>query len=250
MSKAVILCVDDEKMIRDFVQKNLEVRGFRVVVASHGVEALEIFNSKNIDLVILDIMMPRMSGYEVCQHLKSADVTRDIPVDWPLLQRLTQPTLAAMPGGNDALAELARLDGFPVRSFAILEIMGRRGRTETRLLSVETVEVPRSRFQPPEDYGPSTAGAAATRPSRSRRRRRRQLLAVEVAQDRLHRHPAHAVGELDRVRVDLAEEHLELGVEVVQVVDHECFGHRRQPGGDSRRCRPRTPPSWSSECSE
>ncbi|MFN2233928.1 MAG: response regulator, partial [Anaerolineales bacterium] len=52
-----VLIVDDEKPIRDFVLKNLDVRGFRVIVASNGVDALDIFNSRSIDLVILDIMM-------------------------------------------------------------------------------------------------------------------------------------------------------------------------------------------------
>jgi two-component system KDP operon response regulator KdpE len=65
-----VLVVDDEKSIRDFVQKNLKVRNFRVIVATHGVEALEVFNSQNIDLVILDIMMPRMDGLETTQQIR------------------------------------------------------------------------------------------------------------------------------------------------------------------------------------
>jgi two-component system KDP operon response regulator KdpE len=70
MIEPAVLVVDDEKTIRDFVQKNLEVRGFRVVVASQGIEALEIFNSQNIDLVILDIMMPRMDGLETTSRIR------------------------------------------------------------------------------------------------------------------------------------------------------------------------------------
>ncbi len=93
-------------------------------------------------------------------------LTRDIVVDWELIHRITQPTLAALPGGPDALAEMARLDGFPVQSFAVLEVMGRKGRTETRLLSVETVEVAEDHFLPPRDYkpsGPTTAAPGHTR---------------------------------------------------------------------------------------
>ncbi|HBX68821.1 MAG TPA: DNA-binding response regulator [Chloroflexi bacterium] len=70
MIEPAVLVVDDEKAIRDFVQKNLEVRGFRVSVASHGAEALDIFNSQNIDLVILDIMMPRLDGLETTQLIR------------------------------------------------------------------------------------------------------------------------------------------------------------------------------------
>jgi two-component system KDP operon response regulator KdpE len=66
----VVLIVDDEKPIRDFVQKNLDVRGFRVIVASNGVDALDIFNSKNIDLVILDIMMPHLNGLETTRRIR------------------------------------------------------------------------------------------------------------------------------------------------------------------------------------
>ncbi len=70
MIEPAVLIADDEKTIRDFVQRNLEVRGFRVVLASNGAEALEIFNSQNIDLVILDIMMPRVDGLETTSRIR------------------------------------------------------------------------------------------------------------------------------------------------------------------------------------
>jgi two-component system KDP operon response regulator KdpE len=70
MIEPAVLVVDDEKAIRDFVRKNLEIRGFRVAAASQGIEALEIFNAQNINLVILDIMMPRMDGLETIRRIR------------------------------------------------------------------------------------------------------------------------------------------------------------------------------------
>ena len=70
MIDPAVLIVDDEKTIRDFVQKNLEVRGYRVMIASNGIEALDIFNTQNVDLVILDIMMPRMDGLETTRQIR------------------------------------------------------------------------------------------------------------------------------------------------------------------------------------
>lgn len=70
MSNPIVLVVDDEKTIRDFVRRNLEVRNFGVVTASNGIDALSIFNSQNIDLVILDLMMPRLDGIETTRRIR------------------------------------------------------------------------------------------------------------------------------------------------------------------------------------
>jgi two-component system KDP operon response regulator KdpE len=70
MRETSVLIVDDEKPIREFVQKNLDVRGFRVRVATNGMEALAIFKSQHIDLVILDIIMPHLNGLEVTHQIR------------------------------------------------------------------------------------------------------------------------------------------------------------------------------------
>ncbi len=70
MVNPLVLVVDDEKTLRDFVRRNLEVRGYDVLNASNGLEALAIFTTNNVDLVILDLMMPRMDGLETTRCIR------------------------------------------------------------------------------------------------------------------------------------------------------------------------------------
>lgn len=66
----LVLVVDDEKPLREFMRRNLEVRGFLTMTASNGLEAMTIFESQNIDLVILDIMMPHLDGFETTRRIR------------------------------------------------------------------------------------------------------------------------------------------------------------------------------------
>lgn len=75
-----ILAVDDERHIVRLVQVNLERAGYHVVTAFDGKEALEKVEAENPDLVVLDVMMPYMDGFEVLQTLRKNPNTRDLPV--------------------------------------------------------------------------------------------------------------------------------------------------------------------------
>jgi two-component system alkaline phosphatase synthesis response regulator PhoP/two-component system response regulator VicR len=75
-----ILAVDDERHIVRLVQVNLERAGYQVVTAFDGKEALEKVESEHPDLVVLDVMMPFMDGFEVLQSLRKNPATRDLPV--------------------------------------------------------------------------------------------------------------------------------------------------------------------------
>jgi len=65
-----ILIVDDEKLIRDVIREYLTLDGFNTYEAENGIKAIEIFKNNNIDLVIMDIMMPKMDGYTACKEIK------------------------------------------------------------------------------------------------------------------------------------------------------------------------------------
>ena len=75
-----ILVVDDTKANRDILRILLKRDGYEIVEAADGVEALDLVESAQPDLVLLDIMMPGMDGFEVCERLKDNAETRDLPV--------------------------------------------------------------------------------------------------------------------------------------------------------------------------
>ena len=79
-NNAKILVVDDEEHIRKIVKFQLEKAGYAVETASDGLEALKSIDTHHPDLVLLDLMMPNMDGYEVCKRLKSNYQTNHIPI--------------------------------------------------------------------------------------------------------------------------------------------------------------------------
>jgi two-component system alkaline phosphatase synthesis response regulator PhoP len=76
----VILVVDDDQQNLELVQVYLEDIECETVAARDGIEALEIVAEKKPDLILLDVMMPKMSGFEVCRRLKNDPDTSHIPV--------------------------------------------------------------------------------------------------------------------------------------------------------------------------
>jgi DNA-binding response OmpR family regulator len=76
----LILVVDDDPDLVEAVSMKLEAKKFRVAKAYDGVEAMDRINEEKPDLVILDVMMPRKNGWDVCDEIKNSDALKDIPV--------------------------------------------------------------------------------------------------------------------------------------------------------------------------
>ncbi len=75
-----VLCVDDEPKNLDLLEAMLVPLGYDIVFASSGEEALEKIKTEQIDICLLDVMMPGIDGFEVCRRIKSYDRYRNIPV--------------------------------------------------------------------------------------------------------------------------------------------------------------------------
>ena len=80
MAKGRILVVDDEIYIVHILDFSLGMEGYEVITALDGEQALEKARAEKPDLIVLDIMMPKLDGYETCKRLKADAATKDIPV--------------------------------------------------------------------------------------------------------------------------------------------------------------------------
>lgn len=75
-----MLVVDDNEQNLELIQAYLEDLGCRILAARDGLEALRIVESDQPDIILLDVMMPRMSGFQACERIKANPQTRDIPI--------------------------------------------------------------------------------------------------------------------------------------------------------------------------
>jgi DNA-binding response OmpR family regulator len=75
-----ILIAEDDQDIRELVVLTLQFSGFDVVSVEDGSLAVEKAQSQSFDLILMDVRMPRMTGYEACRRLKEMDATKNIPI--------------------------------------------------------------------------------------------------------------------------------------------------------------------------
>ena len=123
MPAATILCVDDEKHNRDLLQAVLVPRGFEVIEAADGPQALEAAKESQPDLILLDVMMPGMDGYAVCRRLKADPALAEIPVLFiSALPETKDKVRAFVEGGQDYITKPFQVEEVLARIKTHLEL--------------------------------------------------------------------------------------------------------------------------------
>ncbi|MCT4621346.1 MAG: response regulator transcription factor [Marinisporobacter sp.] len=80
MGKKTVLVVDDEQHIIELIQFNLESHGYEVITSENGEDAIAVAEEKMPDVIILDLMLPGIDGFEACKRIRSNEKTRKIPI--------------------------------------------------------------------------------------------------------------------------------------------------------------------------
>ncbi|MFN3846971.1 MAG: phosphate regulon transcriptional regulator PhoB [Paracoccaceae bacterium] len=130
-TQPVVLLVEDEPAQREVLAYNLEAEGFRVVQAGNGEDALMLVDEDTPDIIILDWMMPELSGIEVCRRLKIRPETRAIPIIM----------LSARAEEVDRIRGLETgADDYVIKPYSVLELMA-RARVQLRRVRPSTIGV-------------------------------------------------------------------------------------------------------------
>lgn len=133
MTKKRILIAEDEEALRDFIGRNLRARGFEVLEASNGLEAMALWEHENPHLLILDVMMPRMDGLTMCQRVREHSA---VPVI----------VLTALDAESDKVTALdLGADDYLTKPFGVEELLARvravlrrtQGETVTRVSGIK-----------------------------------------------------------------------------------------------------------------
>lgn len=136
-----ILIVEDEKGIVDFLKQGLEEEGYTVSTAFNGKDGLEKAKSLKVDLILLDWMLPNMTGIEVCKAIRTQNITT--PIIFLTAKDTVQETIEGLKAGaNDYIK----------KPFSFEELLERikihfRSKDESVILTLGTIKLDKSKFQ-------------------------------------------------------------------------------------------------------
>ena len=132
--KTKILLVEDDPNIVDLMRSNLTVRGFDTIVSTDGVRALQLMETERPDIILLDLMLPEVDGFELCRQVRERSTVGVIVV-------------SARGGDSDKVAALnLGADDYMTKPFSIEELLARIAATLRRTRPIATPETPSTKI--------------------------------------------------------------------------------------------------------
>lgn len=129
-----ILLVEDEEKLREGVKLNLELEGYEVVCAANGKDGLRLFNEQHFDLLLLDVMLPEVDGFAVCEQVRLLDA--ETPIMMLTAKNSTMDRINGLKrGADDYLAKPFDLEELLLR---VQKLLRRSGRATTE--PIDTVQ--------------------------------------------------------------------------------------------------------------
>lgn len=141
LADATILLVDDNAQNLELLQAYLEELPCKVVLAADGDEALKAVEQSHPDLILLDIMMPKMSGFQVCSRLKNSPTTNDIPIVMvTALNEVSDVERAVDCGADDFLTKPVHRVELLTRTRSFLRLRKLRRQLNTTLAELRSLK--------------------------------------------------------------------------------------------------------------
>lgn len=146
VSKSTILIVDDEKDILELIEYNLKKEGYEVLKASDGQSGIDLARKKDPDLILLDIMMPDMDGFEVCDIIRADSRLQDKPVIFLTARSDEQSEIEGLnKGGDDYITKPISTKKLLSRINAVMRRY-QESRDSENKLSVHDLEIDKDRY--------------------------------------------------------------------------------------------------------
>ncbi|MEX1010738.1 MAG: response regulator transcription factor [Balneolaceae bacterium] len=148
MAEKTILVVDDEQDILDLIEYNLAKEGYAVLRAENGESGIRIANEKKPDLILLDIMMPKMGGLEVCRTLRSSDAMKRTPIIFLTARGDEKTEVEGLDiGADDFITKPISMRKLLSRIHAVMRRFGETIDTdEPALIEVHDLKIDRDRY--------------------------------------------------------------------------------------------------------
>src|SRR6185436_1039003 len=138
--KPRVLAVDDQRDALRLLQIRLQNAGFDCLTANDGVASLELLAKEPVDIVILDVMMPQMDGYEVCRRLKADERTKDIPVIFLTAKFEMEDKVRGLEvGGHDYLSKPVEQPELLARTRSALRVKQLQDQLKERIQLQQTI---------------------------------------------------------------------------------------------------------------